>query len=426
MLAHLCDNGGMDTALALLTQGVEACVETRIWALTPTQRVAALDAIVAAEKRLASVKLALIRQVDVDGTAVASGASSTGAWLADRLRMPVPAARALVGQAAALDAAPQPLREALAAGAVSVEQAKVIADAVAALPASLGPQIVTQAATSLIGSAAQFDPITLRRLGQRVLDTIAPQIAEEADRKALEREERRAYQNRYLTITAAGDGGSRLFGYLDAEGTAIVRAVLDPLTMPRQGDERTAGQRRADALVEALNLALHTGQLPEHGGDRPQLVVTVAMEPLTKALAAGQLDSGERLTPEAVRRLACDAQILPAVLGGKGQPLDLGRQRRLVNGALRRALVIRDRGCAFPGCERPARWCEGHHVIHWNRGGRTQPGNCVLLCRHHHRVIHQGGWQVYIDNTDALPTFIPPTWVDPLQRPRRNKYHRRQ
>ena len=416
----------MDTALALLAQGVEACVESRVWALSGTALVDALDAVHQAKQRLAAVELALVRQVDAVGIAAASGASSTGAWLADRLRVSVPAARALVAQATAVDAAPQPLRDALAAGAVSVEQAKVIADAVAALPASLGPHVLTQAAKSLIGSAAQFDPIVLRRLGQRVLDTIAPEVADEADRQALEREERRAHQNRYLSITTAGDGGSRLSGYLDAEDTATVRAVLDPLTLPRQGDDRTAGQRRADALIEALNLALHTAQLPEHGGDRPQVAVTVAYDPLTQRLAAGQLDTGERLTPETVRRLACDAQILPAVLGGAGQPLDLGRQRRLVNGALRRALVIRDRGCTFPGCDRPARWCDGHHVIHWNGGGRTEPGNCVLLCRHHHRVIHAGGWQVYIDTTDNLPTFIPPTWIDPLQRPRRNKYHRRQ
>jgi hypothetical protein len=172
-------------------------------------------------------------------------------------------------------------------------------------------------------------------------------------------------------------------------------------------------------------LALRTGELPDNGGERPQVVVTVALDPLTRALGVGLLDTGDTLTPEAVRRLACDASILPAVLDGAGQPLDLGRERRLFTGPVRRALVLRDGGCAFPSCDRPAKWCETHHVRHWLDGGVTVPGNGVLLCRLHHRVIHRGDWTVHI-GTDGRPEFTPPAWIDPTRQPRRNAYHRRQ
>jgi hypothetical protein len=221
------------------------------------------------------------------------------------------------------------------------------------------------------------------------------------------------------------DGHTRLTGSLDPETAALLRAALDPLSAPTGvGDDRTPGQRRADALAEVCRLALRTGQLPESGGDRPQLVVTVDFDGLTGRLGAGALDTGLLLTPAAVRRLGCDASILPAVLGGNGQVLDVGRQRRLFTGPLRRALVLRDRGCAFPGCDRPPRWCDGHHMIHWTDGGPTALHNAVLLCGHHHRVIHHADWTVRLA-LDGLPEFLPPPWLDPQQHPRRNHYHRR-
>ena len=193
------------------------------------------------------------------------------------------------------------------------------------------------------------------------------------------------------------------------------------------GDDRTAGQRRADALVEVCRLALASGGLPDNGGDRPQVVVTVPFDPVKHALGAGTLDSGERVGADTVRRLACDARILPAVLDSRGQPLDLGRERRLFTGPLRRALVLRDGGCAFPGCDRPARWCDGHHVRHWSDGGETSLANAVLLCGHHHRLIHdeRAGWAVHIA-PDGRPVFTPPPWLDPARVPRRNHYHRRE
>jgi hypothetical protein len=123
------------------------------------------------------------------------------------------------------------------------------------------------------------------------------------------------------------------------------------------------------------------------------------------------------------RRLACDARIIPAVLGGAGEILDLGRARRLFTGALRRALVLRDGGCAFPGCDRPYSWCEAHHIDGWAAGGDTALDNGVLLCGHHHRLVERGDWEVDLD-PGGLPQFHPPLWVDPDRRPRHNTVHR--
>ena len=193
---------------------------------------------------------------------------------------------------------------------------------------------------------------------------------------------------------------------------------------PGGRDSRNAAARRADALVEICRRILDAGELPESGGEKPHLVVTMSWEQLRDQVGAGLLDTGDLLTPETVRRLACDATIIPAVLGSDGQVLDVGRARRLIDGPLRRALVLRDRGCAWPGCERPSRWCHGHHIQAWVDGGPTSLANSVLLCGFHHREIHKGWWKVRIAG-DGHPDFIPPTYLDPRQNPVRNSLHRR-
>ncbi|GLY40281.1 hypothetical protein Amsp01_063040 [Amycolatopsis sp. NBRC 101858] len=119
---------------------------------------------------------------------------------------------------------------------------------------------------------------------------------------------------------------------------------------------------------------------------------------------------------------ACDCRLIPAVLGTTSDPLDLGRQRRLISTPLRRALYLRDRGCAFPGCHRPPRHCQGHHIRHWADGGPTELGNLVLMCAHHHRLLHRSGWQVRIA-ADGLPEFLPPAFLDRRRKPRRNNLH---
>lgn len=326
-------------------------------------------------------------------------------------------------------------------------------------------ELAAAAEERLLHFAGEFAPAPLRRLGVRILDHVAPEVADRLDAVALERAERRAWPARGLTLSPPAGGLVRISGHLTVEDAATVSAVLDPLTSPRSfagtglgpdavtglgtdggrdegtslgldgghdagrdagigGDTRSPAQRRADALVEVCRLALRTGELPVSGGEPPLLTVTVAYDPLTRALGVGRLDSGDRVSPATVRRLACDAQVMPVVLDGESQVLDAGRSRRLATGPMRRALVVRDRGCSFPACDRPPRWCDGHHVRPWSVGGRTCLDNLVLLCRHHHRLIHDGDWTVRI-GTDGLPEFLPPAVPGEPRDPRRNRYHRR-
>ncbi|MFJ2084738.1 DUF222 domain-containing protein [Micromonospora chokoriensis] len=411
--------------LAQADDAVAACVDAAVWSLPEHELIAALDAAHRLQQRLAAVTLTLVREIDGRGTARAQGTSTTAVWLRERLRMTVPTARRLVDLATALDTGNPGIRQALADGTINLDQARVIADTAATVTASAGAEVADKAVGVLVDWAAQFDPTLLRRMGTRILDHVAPDLADAAAAAALAAEDARATRDRHLTISEQTDGRLRLTGILDAETAGLLRAAIDPLSAPSGPDDtRCAGQRRHDALADICRLALRTGDLPEHGGDPAQIVVTTDYDTLTRHLGTGALDIGLHLTPDTVRRLACDATILPAVLGSTGQVLDVGRQRRLVTGALRRALVLRDGGCAFPGCDRPPRWCAAHHIHHWADGGPTNLTNAVLLCGHHHRHIHHSEWTVRLGD-NGNPEFVPPAWLDPDQLPRRNHYHRR-
>ncbi|RLP97844.1 HNH endonuclease signature motif containing protein, partial [Micromonospora sp. CV4] len=392
--------------LAQAEDAVAACLDAATWTASEHDLIAALDAAHRLEQRLAAVKLSLVRELDGRGTAVAQGASSTAIWLRERLRLTVPAARRLVDLAAALDAGTPGVRRALADGHISVEQARVIGETVSTVHAAAGAEAADKAIGVLVDWAGQFDPALLRKLSTRILDHVAPEIADATDRAALEAEAQRSTRDRHLTLSELRDGRLRLTGNLDAETAGLLRAAIDPLTAPSGPDDtRTPGQRRHDALADLCRLTLRTTELPEHGGEPAHIVVTTSYDTLAGQLSVGTLDTGLRLTPQTVRRLACDAAILPAVLGGAGQTLDLGRQRRLITGPLRRALVLRDRGCAFPGCDRPPRWCDAHHIRHWADGGPTNLTNAVLLCGHHHRHLHHSDWTVHLGG-DGHPDFI--------------------
>ncbi|MEJ2887951.1 HNH endonuclease signature motif containing protein [Actinomycetospora aeridis] len=149
---------------------------------------------------------------------------------------------------------------------------------------------------------------------------------------------------------------------------------------------------------------------------RALIAITIDHEWLRRAVGHGVLDNQQLVNAAAVRRLACDADIIPIVLGTRSETLDIGRRSRTVPDALRRALTVRDQGCAFPGCTRRPRRCQAHHVRFWGHGGPTEIDNLVLLCTHHHNQVHHAGWQVKMIN--RRPWFTPPPWIDPTQQPR--------
>ncbi|MDN4642376.1 HNH endonuclease signature motif containing protein, partial [Arthrobacter sp. PsM3] len=208
-------------------------------------------------------------------------------------------------------------------------------------------------------------------------------------------------------------------------------------------DLRSRPQKLLDGLVSACKAALAAGTLPAAGGLRPQVRVTIDYRDLLARLGhadgdpqntGGPFHPGDTtehtgnllftgpVTASTVRKIACDADIIPVLLGSEGRVLDIGRASRVFPPHIRKALTARDQGCTFPGCTIPAPWCEAHHITYWSRGGTTGTDNGALLCSHHHHVIHKEQWSIQIRH--GIPWFIPPPHLDPRQKPRRNHYFR--
>jgi 5-methylcytosine-specific restriction protein A len=261
----------------------------------------------------------------------------------------------------------------------------------------------------LAGLVVGRTPRQVRMEGKKILAQVAP------DDQAPD------YVNE-LRITPLPDGGARFSGRIeDPAEWAVIAKVLEAKTAPLTADDdRPRPERQAGALVEVFGwVAAHGDRkiLPTTGGNRPQVIVITGLTDLENR-AAGRLDTGAVLDPGAVRRLCCDAQVIPVVMGGPSEVLDVGRDQRTVDPAIRRAVLVRDRGCAHPGCARPPNWGEIHHIHEWAHGGSTCLSNLVMLCRTHHRLQHSTGWQIRIAD-DGAPEFLPPPFLDPTRTPRR-------
>ncbi|MDG3016235.1 HNH endonuclease signature motif containing protein [Speluncibacter jeojiensis] len=218
-------------------------------------------------------------------------------------------------------------------------------------------------------------------------------------------------------------------GDVDAEtGEMLLRVLsaLSALSAPVPGpgpdgepDPRTAARRRADGFAEMVRRCCDHGVGPVEGGEKPHVTVTVNLKDLhhcdegdnSRNVYARMFgdDTGPSmpwlggLTRAATRRLACDCIVTPVIINQDGVPLELGRRHRLVTPGLRKALQVRDRCCAFPGCGRPAAWTDAHHIKHWADGGPTDLTNTVLLCRYHHRLIHHCDWDVIMGQVPVVP-----------------------
>ena len=324
-------------------------------------------------------------------------------------------------------------RDALIAGQISEAHAKAILVGMKNYPLGLSSKQLEACQQELISLAQQFDPDELRQLALRMVEAIDPDLADALMADRVEREARLAFERRFVIITPDHHGSMLIKGQLPVADGELLLAQLDAL-MPSSASYEEAPPkptRRADALVRLTQVAANSGELPARGADRPQVIVTLSLEDLKAGLAgATLLGSGEHLTAREARRLACDANLIPAVLGADGQPLDVGRAQRLYTGALRTALVLRDQGCAFPGCDAPASACEGHHTVPWVLGGETSLANGVLLCPFHHRMVEpdpcrrpEHNWEITLDET-GNPWFAPPRQVDLKRRPRQHHRYR--
>jgi hypothetical protein len=304
-------------------------------------------------------KVAYLAEVEARRLPRAHGAAHPVPWAADTLKI----SRASVGRlrrlSRVLGAVPL-IRDAFDAGRISAEQAQVMADAIAVLPLS----VRVGAEREILARGATHGPQRLRVTVRELVEQVDPFGTQHRDEDAVARAERRAEAKAGLTIyRIEGTNLARIEGYLDLAMAASSLAALEALCAPRnrtalglplqEPDLRTAARRRHDAWCELGNRSHATGGLPDNGGDRPQVVITVQLATLKDGLhGLGYLDDGTPPTPAAARLLACDALILPVVMNGESMPLDLGRTRRLFSGPIRRALNIRDGGCGFPECDR--------------------------------------------------------------------------
>jgi hypothetical protein len=257
---------------------------------------------------------------------------------------------------------------------------------------------------AMLLAAARVSPETFRRDQAMLVESAAtsPMVGTyraleywkaQVDRAAAQEDADHLHRRRHLHIAQTIGGMVRLDGELDPVGGKTVMIALRSLADPgaiQQDDDRSAAQRRADALVDICADHLQHGEAAETGGVRPQMVVTVSLDDLSLAATrVRELDDGTVIDAASARRIACDASVSRVLMRGDSEVLDVGRSTRVVPAALRRALVLRDKGCTHPGCDRPPHWCDAHHVVHWADGGETNLENLVLLCRRHHRSAHR-------------------------------------
>ena len=433
------------------------------WSLSGEEILAELDLLDDAQNRLTARRFELLRHLDDVRHAQEIGARDTAELISLRHRLdrrvvrrdvrtaqalaryPIVASRlAGEGRTSGFDSGTVGLdqRRASKVDAVVLNpgQAAVIAEVLDQAPATTRSDDLVVAEAELVIAARTLLPAELKRLGAGVLNALDPDgpeptagmASDQADRLDPVEQAHAAQTLWWLpgsSVAPDGSGarirGVRLGGFLTGEHAELLQTLVDAAAKPRRTpsgdpDIRTLGQRRAEAFCVILRAAAASGgELPAHGGIKPHLSITIRYDDLLDAARsrrhAGDVVFTEPLSAGEVRRIACDAGIIPVVLGSESQPLDVGREERLVTPAIRRAVIARDGGCVIPGCEAPPGHCDAHHLVHWADGGPTSIDNLALVCPPHHRAIHRGTWRVTI--TDGRVHTHRPPWADPPRPP---------
>jgi hypothetical protein len=326
--------------------------------------------------------LRLIREFDARG-GWNTGFRSCAEWLSWRVGLDLGAAREKVRVARALGNLPQVAR--------ALERGEISYSKVRALTRVATPETEAR----LLGVARAGTASHVERIvrGWRRVDRLA-EAREAASRHASRSLE--VYQDENGMLVLRGrlepEAGALVLRALDAAGEALYRKARPAETAAEDGP--TPAQRRADALALVAETALDHGLDPGASGERYQVVVHVDAPALADPDAPGQsvVEGGARVSAETSRRLACDARRVVMRHDAAGRVLDVGRRTRAIPPALRLALAHRDPGCRFPGCG--ARFCQGHHIRHWASGGETHFDNLALLCRRHHRAVHEEGYRI--------------------------------
>ena len=333
-------------------------------------------------------------------TATAPARSVTGAE--------VPAAMPATGQA-------------LAAGELNAEHVRELHSVMKEVSGRVEREQYADAERDLVALARQAGPAVVRKAGRHLLGYLDQDGTLGDDGERAQEQPSRSFRYHYTR-----SGRMRFDGHVDPETAAQLEGLFGALARPDSGAAgeqgyRPTDQRQGDAFAEIVDLATRTDEQVSQGGETAAVTVTMSLQDLQAHARAAVLHLPGVHTASGLRRVCCDARITPAVLGTRGEVLDLGRSARLASKAQRQALVVRDSGCAFPGCDRGPKWTTAHHIVHWAHGGATDQDNLLLLCTRHHRRIHHSAWQVRM--RDGLPEFIPPSWLDAAQHPIRNNAH---
>jgi hypothetical protein len=248
-----------------------------------------------------------------------------------------------------------------------------------------------------------------RTLAPRDFEKVAQRWRLIAEEELSLREPAHEFERRRVYLSTTYGGAGVLDGRFDREATKLLDAALDafdsgPDSVGGDVPPRTRAQRRADALIDLARAALSKNGMRPGGNARLDVVVDANAGPL------GRRDfvDGAPLSLDTLLRLLCDGEVTVVSTGEHGEVLYLGRSTRVVSDAQRLALELRDGGCTFPGCDRPASWSDAHHVHWWERGGPTDIDNLVLLCRRHHVLVHEGGWYYGRDPTSGVVEVRPP------------------
>ena len=331
-----------------------------------------------------------VRRFDKSGEYAADGALNVTAWLKWKCKLSGGAAAERVEIGKQLERLPQ-TEAAFAHGQLGYQHVAVMARTAQ----NVGAAAVRGEEGSFLKAAKSMDP------GQ--FTTVAKSFEHRVDPAGALAEMNRAYQRRYLHISEPQNGTVRLDGLLDAEGGATVRAALAGLMKPVKDDDRTHGQRFADAFVELCRRG--SASRRDGSGPRPQLIIRASLDTLAgiPGAPAGELEGGGTVPAETVQRYACDSAIV-RMTGRTELEHEMNHASRTLPAPTRRALEARDRRCVWPGCGRPADWCDGHHLVWWTRGGETALPNLALLCRPHHRLVHEGGWALERQKNDWRAT----------------------
>ncbi|MBC9956641.1 DUF222 domain-containing protein [Yimella sp. cx-51] len=347
------------------------------------------------------------------------GDDSQGGGLSAGGMEPAHASRVAKLADACLVPANRVLRDAVTTGAVNTSVAKTALDHTPRVAAVLDGAERDQ----IFGWYLSLDP----GAGSKQVRELTKRIIAEYGEDQLDADEDTQQRYESLSWSELPDGMVRLIADLSQDHAEQVKHAIGALSAPAPAsdccddvfhrhdvgarptgtaDVRVPGKRRADALLKLITMGAAAvdddGRVRTFGSAR--IVVTIDFDALAKAVAGlGVSQGGVGITPETVRQLACDAEIIPMVLGSTSQPLDVGRRKRLVDKELRLAVMQRDRHCTFDGCDRPPVMCEVHHVVSWWAGGVTSLLNSALLCGTHHRIVHR-------DDLTATVTGERVTW----------------